>query len=166
MYYNEKVLEDDYSFSSSGIYMSLPVNEDAPQRTYLEFIDGFPVNAEPEVFSMHNNANITCALNETYFTFDTLVLLQPRSSGGGERTREEVIYDDCNEIEARLPPNFDIEGITMQYPVRYEESMNTVLCQEAIRYQKLLVEMKRTLYDIQKALKVSDVLRYEKSTQA
>jgi len=131
----------------------LPVNEDAPQRSYMSKIEGLQVNADPEVFGMHNNANITCALNETYFTFDTLVLLQPRLSAGGGRTREEVIGDDSKEIEERLPENFDIESIQLRFPVRYDESMNTVLVQEVIRYQKLLIEIKRSLAELQKALK-------------
>jgi len=38
------------------------------------------------------------------------------------------------------------------YPVVYNESMNTVLQQEIVRYNKLLSEMKRTLADIRKAL--------------
>lgn len=40
----------------------------------------------------------------------------------------------------------------MQYPVRYEESMNTVLLQECIRYNKLILEMQRSLPELQKAL--------------
>lgn len=38
------------------------------------------------------------------------------------------------------------------YPVTYNESMNTVLQQEIVRYNKLLGEMKRSLGDIRKAL--------------
>jgi dynein heavy chain, axonemal len=41
----------------------------------------------------------------------------------------------------------------MQYPVRYEESMNTVLLQECIRYNKLIMEMQKSLPELQKALK-------------
>lgn len=40
----------------------------------------------------------------------------------------------------------------MQYPIMYEESMNTVLGQECIRYNKLLDEMHTTLPELIKAL--------------
>lgn len=40
----------------------------------------------------------------------------------------------------------------MQYPIMYEESMNTVLGQECIRYNKLLQEMRTTLPELLKAL--------------
>lgn len=34
----------------------------------------------------------------------------------------------------QLPPNFDTEAVLLKFPVRYEESMNTVLVQEMERY--------------------------------
>ena len=41
-----------------------------------------------------------------------------------------------------------------QYPTTYEESMNTVLVQEAIRYNKLLNVIKKSLNHYKKQLKV------------
>lgn len=41
----------------------------------------------------------------------------------------------------------------IRYPVLYEESLNTVLIQEAIRYNKLLTVIQSTLRDLLKALK-------------
>jgi dynein heavy chain len=40
-----------------------------------------------------------------------------------------------------------------KYPTNYNESMNTVLAQEVIRYNRLLVVMAKMLKDVQKALK-------------
>jgi len=40
-----------------------------------------------------------------------------------------------------------------KYPTAYNESMNTVLAQEVIRYNRLLAVMARMLRDVQKALK-------------
>jgi len=40
---------------------------------------------------------------------------------------------------------FDIEAIQLRYPVVYEESMNTVLLQECIRYNKLIDVMETSL---------------------
>jgi len=39
------------------------------------------------------------------------------------------------------------------YPTSYSESMNTVLYQECVRYNRLLVEMKINLINVRKALK-------------
>jgi dynein heavy chain len=41
------------------------------------------------------------------------------------------------------------------YPIMYDESQNTVLQQECMRYNKLLAQIKSTLIDVRKALKVS-----------
>jgi len=150
-----------YQFSPSGIYFTIDADEEGPHQSYIEYIEKLPVNADPEIFGMHDNANITCALAETYTTFDTLMLLQPRSSSGAGRTREQVIGDAAQDIERRAPDIFNIEDVSMRYPVRYEESMNTVLVQECIRYQKLLIEVKKTLVELQKALKGMVVLSSE-----
>lgn len=40
-----------------------------------------------------------------------------------------------------------------KYPTDYNESMNTVLIQELVRYNRLLEVMKYTLINIKKALK-------------
>ena len=40
-----------------------------------------------------------------------------------------------------------------KYPTEYTESMNTVLTQEVIRYNKLLKVMAEMLHNVQKALK-------------
>jgi dynein heavy chain len=49
---------------------------------------------------MHDNANITCAQNETYEIFDVLQSLQPRSTGGegGGLSREDQIIAAVSEL--------------------------------------------------------------------
>ena len=41
-----------------------------------------------------------------------------------------------------------------KYPVIYEESMNTVLRQELIRFNRLTTVVRKTLQNLQKAIKV------------
>ena len=53
-----------------------------------------------------------------------------------------------------------------KHPVRYEESMNTVLIQEVIRYNKLLVTVRQTLNDLLKALKGLVVMSQALETMA
>jgi dynein heavy chain len=64
-------------------------------------------------------------------------------------------------VLAKLPPPFDVEAIQMAYPVVYHESMNTVLAQECIRYNKLTVTVKSSLVNVRKALKGLTVMSKE-----
>jgi dynein heavy chain len=48
-----------------------------------------------------------------------------------------------------------------KYPTEYNESMNTVLAQEVIRYNRLLVIMAKMLRDVQRALKGEVVMSEE-----
>lgn len=54
------------------------------------------------------------------------------SSGGSGAGGEAALGSEAQSIEDQLRSRggqFDVEAITMQYPVVYEESMNTVRCQ-------------------------------------
>ena len=57
---------------------------------YMAYIKSLPINDTPEIFGLHDNANITFAQNETFNMLGGLLLLQPKSSSGGGMTREEV----------------------------------------------------------------------------
>ena len=57
------------------------------------------------------------------------------------------------DLESKTPPPFDLEMVIEKYPTEYTESMNTVLTQEVIRYNKLLNVMIEMLANVQKAIK-------------
>jgi dynein heavy chain len=57
------------------------------------------------------------------------------------------------DIAGKTPPAFDLEFVIEKYPTEYTESMNTVLTQEVIRYNKLLTMMAEMLSNVQKAVK-------------
>ena len=54
---------------------------------------------------------------------------------------------------SKLPKQFDLEQVAKKYPVMYEESMNTVLQQEAERFNRLLKTMQVSLNQLLKAIK-------------
>lgn len=47
-------------------------DKDAPHKSYLDYIEGLPLNPEPEVFGMHENASITCAISEVRIASTTM----------------------------------------------------------------------------------------------
>ncbi|CAH1982447.1 unnamed protein product [Acanthoscelides obtectus] len=150
-YYKADVVSTDYVFDKRGFYYQLPL--DTMFLDYIEYIKTFPINDDPDVFGLHPNADITFAQAQTYLCLATLLKLQPKQVGGAASSQEEVTSNVARSILETLPKLFELDKISQKYPVLYEESLNTVIIQEAIRYNKLLVVIKSSLNDLLKALK-------------
>ena len=60
--------------------------------------------------------------------FDTLLTMEASGGSSGGGGSEELIAYEVAQITEKLSQRgrFDVPGIQMQYPVLYEESMNTV----------------------------------------
>ncbi|XP_043259684.1 dynein axonemal heavy chain 1-like [Colletes gigas] len=150
-FYKPEILSESYTFDEEGHYYQLP--DVATFEEYIDYIKTFPLNDEPSMFGMHPNADISCAQAETYACLDTLLALQPRQVGIAAASTEEVTTQLAHDMLAEMPKTFDLAAMQSKYPVLYEESFNTVLLQEAIRYNGLLEVVKTTLVDLLKALK-------------
>uniref|UniRef100_A0A4W6F8M2 Dynein axonemal heavy chain 1 n=1 Tax=Lates calcarifer TaxID=8187 RepID=A0A4W6F8M2_LATCA len=147
-FYCPAVLIDDHVYSSSGVYRQIDTNLDI--KGYLAYIRGLPINDTPEIFGLHDNANISFAQNETFALLGAVVRLQPRAASAGGKTLEEEIVAGIAE---KIPQPFSVQEVMEKYPVLYEESMNTVLIQEVVRYNNLLAVISQSLSDIVKALR-------------
>ena len=53
--------------------------------------------------------------------------MQPRTSSGSGKSREEVIGELSRNLELWTPKVFDIEMVGKKFPTSYNESMNTVI---------------------------------------
>jgi dynein heavy chain, axonemal len=108
-------------------------------KDLLEVVRQYPAAPQPEIFGLHDNADITCDQNETYDLFSTVLSLQPRQSAAAGMSREDSVMQQCSSIADRLPEIYDIEAVQSAYPTTYKESMNTVLLQECVRCDTLLL---------------------------
>ncbi|XP_038073730.1 dynein heavy chain 3, axonemal-like isoform X4 [Patiria miniata] len=173
-FYNPDLLQtENYSFSESGNYQC-PLS--GPYKSYIKYIRSLPLTPHPEVFGLHENADITKDQTETHQLFDGILLTLPRQTAetprdgssliervlssqrkdqasGAGRTAQQIIEDLASDILSKIPPNFNLEEVKMKFPVRYEESMNTVLVQELIRFNRLIDVIRSSLLDIRRALK-------------
>ncbi|CBZ56170.1 Dynein heavy chain 1, axonemal, related [Neospora caninum Liverpool] len=159
-YVNERLIEEGpaYKFSSSGLYYCPDAGD---QAGFVKYVQSLPMNPNPEAFGLHENANINFAQIEGMNLLNSILSMAPRSSGGGGKTREQVVEETASQILEKLVDDFNIEEIQKKYPTRYEESMNTVLTQDAIRYNGLLRVMKKSIVQLQMALKGRIVMTEE-----
>lgn len=104
---------------------------DGSHADFIGYIETLPLVAPPEVFGLHDNANITKDQNDTNNLFRNILLTEKGESGGGKggASKEDTISAVAADIANKIPLNFDMEAAQIRYPVRWEESMNTVLCQ-------------------------------------
>lgn len=107
-YFRPEVMNDSYKLSKLDTYYAPPEGLLADTRTYIE---GLPLDEDPEVFGMHPNANIAFEQRIVAEFSDTILVMQPRvASAGGGKTPDELAQDLCRDIAGRLPPLLDKEA--------------------------------------------------------
>ena len=156
---NDKNEKNNYQFSVLSNQYSMPqMGWLQNHRDYIK--EELPMMDDgPEMYGLHSNANISCALQETTALLETALSLQPQDSGNsggdGASSWDEQVSTLASAIENRVPSNFlyDEPLVALKYPVAYEESMNTVLQQELLRFNGLLKIVHFTLVELQKAIK-------------
>lgn len=158
-YNNDMINEENHKLSPSGTYY---VPNDGSRQDYIDFIsEKVPLNDLTEVFGLHDNADITSAINATDSILGTALSLQPRATSSSGKTQDEVLAETCQGIIEKLPGNLDYERAQRKHPVMYQESMNTVLHQEILRFNRLLSLIRGSLKNIQLAIKGEVVMSSE-----
>ena len=152
-------LNKNYKYSESGVYFC---PEETDLNSYKSFIkENFPYNDSPEVFGLHSNAEITFGIKETNNLMVTLLDLLPRQSSSDGESVEIIIQKKAEEILEKIPKKFIIEKIEEDFPIKYENSMNTVLIQELIRYNRLTKKIKSSLEKLIKAVQGFGIMTEE-----
>uniref|UniRef100_A0A8D1FAU9 Dynein axonemal heavy chain 12 n=1 Tax=Sus scrofa TaxID=9823 RepID=A0A8D1FAU9_PIG len=151
-FYNPHIIENShYKFSPSGNYFAPPKGT---YNDYIEFIKKLPFIQHPEIFGLHENVDISKDLQQTKILFESLLLTQGGiKQTGSSGSADQILLQITKDILNKLPNDFDIESALLKYPVRYEESMNTVLVQEMERFNNLIKTIRNTLRDLEKAIK-------------
>eukprot|EP00434_Breviolum_minutum_P000967 symbB.v1.2.000850.t2/scaffold37.1/size397765/22 len=143
--------KDQYKYSSSGIYFA-PGAENVEE--FVEYIRSLPLYPMPEAFGLHDNCNITCAQEEAFKLLLGMQSMVSAGGGGGDgKSADDVMDATAASIQDKLPKPFALDVCELKFPTQYEESMNTVVKQECLRYNKLLWTMDSSLKAFRKAIK-------------
>ena len=155
IYLVPEILSDDYKFSRSGNYFAPPVGS---MKSVIAYLEGLPTSDDPEVFGMHENANVTFNTNESLALMTAILGLQPRSSGGGSgKTSDDVVIELANSFEGQCPAllSEDEAGPTtfVIQPNGLLNSLAICLTQEMVKFNRLLQRMSSSLSDLKKAIR-------------
>ncbi|KAF1777677.1 Dynein heavy chain [Phytophthora cactorum] len=136
-FYTPDVLHSGHSYSTSGIYH---VPKELSHSSIQSYLSALPAFDNPELFGMHENANVTYERNESANMMQLILSLEPRDGGGVEANLN---------VEEAGPTTFKTREVAGTVVM---DSLATVLGQEVIKFNTLLRRMRSSLRDIQKAI--------------
>eukprot|EP00794_Sanderia_malayensis_P006345 gene6346-7072_t len=162
-FFAPNTLDEDYKFSESGVYFAPNLEK---LDDYRQYIENLPLSDEPEIFGMHENANLAFQIQETHTLVRTVLEVQPRmSSGGTGKTSDEIVYELAESVLGKLPDSLDMELASKDMFKTDSKgrvnSLTTVLGQEVDRFNNLLKVIKNSLTQLQKAIKGLVVMSLE-----
>eukprot|EP01064_Diplonema_japonicum_P034413 TRINITY_DN7114_c0_g1_i1.p1 TRINITY_DN7114_c0_g1~~TRINITY_DN7114_c0_g1_i1.p1 ORF type:complete len:4107 (+),score=1152.60 TRINITY_DN7114_c0_g1_i1:350-12322(+) len=154
------ILDDSYVFSESGIYKA---PTDGPHGAYLDFINSLPRIDEPEVFGMHENANLRYQLQESQELLKAVLMVQPKVRGSSSGVSpEELVKKKAAEISAVLPELLSLDEAGPNSLTFMDNglpnSLSTVLRHEVETFARLQNVIQATLGDLDKSLRGLTVL--------
>ncbi|KAI8732070.1 dynein heavy chain 6, axonemal isoform X3, partial [Biomphalaria glabrata] len=154
-FFRPETLKPKYKYSESGIYYPPLVKTLATVKAYIESL---PLIDEPDIFGLHENANIAFQLNEINALLATILDVQPRIvAADGGMSNDDITYELAEAVLDRLIDKLDIERanpnmFTPDAKGRIN-SLTIVLMQETERFNKLLIIIKTSLEQLKKAIK-------------
>jgi dynein heavy chain len=154
-YCQQSALTDNYKFTSTDQYYA---PSDGKINVYREYIESLPLNDNPQIFGLHDNANITFMAAESNRIVETILSLQPRLAAvGGGMTPDEIVIEKAKFFLDNLPgilnPKEGMKELFVQNAQGLIPSLSTVLLQEVEKFNRLLKKMNRSLIDIDLAIK-------------
>lgn len=164
VYYTNRIhTEADYNFSTSGIYH---VPSRLKTADVVEYIRSLPLDPKPECFHLHENADISKNQLDVNQVLSSLLAAEGKSSGGGgggSSSSDQIVSNVANSMLSQLPSTdgFVSDLVQTKFPVSYSDSMNTVLCQELLRYRSLVEFIRQSLQTLLRAMKGQVVMSAE-----
>ncbi|XP_053520536.1 dynein axonemal heavy chain 6 [Artibeus jamaicensis] len=153
-FFSPETLEENYKYSESGIYFA-PLADSLQE--FKDYIENLPLIDDPEIFGMHENANLVFQYKETNTLINTILEVQPRSSSGGEgKSNDEIVQELVASVRTRVPEILEMENASESLFIKDSQgrlnSLTTVLGQEVDRFNNLLKLIHTSLETLDKAI--------------
>ena len=132
-------------------------------KSIYNYIEKIEITDSPEIYGLHSNQAIKLETREGERILDLLSHIRKsalliddleykKQSGSdsldvdlvSKQNRGKILTKICTTIIEKVPKPFELEGIKEKYPVLYDESLNTVLQEEVMRYNRLLERVHST----------------------
>jgi dynein heavy chain len=106
-----------FFFSTSDFDYVIPYEAENKEQIEQE-IDKIPLFTNPNVFGLHSNAEIQYFSNSVKELWTNVLSMQVSEGGGGDgMNREEYIAKVAQDIQDKLPEEFDIFNIKKKFDV-------------------------------------------------
>ncbi|XP_065162410.1 dynein axonemal heavy chain 6 isoform X2 [Atheta coriaria] len=154
-FFSAPTIAPEYSYSRSGVYYCPNYTK---LREFRNFADKLPIIEKPEIFGMHENANIAFQIKETQIVIRTIMESQPRVAGGADAlSTDTIVHDLAEKIIGRILSNISTDDAINKLFIRDDKgrlpSFTTVLMQEVDRFNKLLKLIHDSMAQLKKAIK-------------
>ncbi|KAG2377570.1 hypothetical protein C9374_009086 [Naegleria lovaniensis] len=172
-FYGQHVFSKDFTFycdrEKQKVY---EIPEKAKIDDYRKYIhETLPLFDPPEVFGLHQNAEIVHNEQKTNFVLSTIQGIQPKESAAGSgETREDIVLKDVKSYLEKIPEEYDSKELK-KYFKKIENSkkdsggannpMVIFLKQEIDRMKIVLKLVRRHLQDLKLAIAGTIVMSAE-----
>merc|ERR1712100_793078 len=127
----------------------------AEVEQYRKYIDALPLIDDPEIFGLHGNADLAYRTSQTKQVLGTILDIQPKEGGGGGGlTREEIVLNMVNDLQAKIPPDYKADDVKagIKGLGGMGKPLNICLKQEIDRLQKVISTVRRMLAALKLAI--------------
>eukprot|EP00455_Lapot_gusevi_P057621 TRINITY_DN9864_c0_g1_i5.p1 TRINITY_DN9864_c0_g1~~TRINITY_DN9864_c0_g1_i5.p1 ORF type:complete len:834 (+),score=189.60 TRINITY_DN9864_c0_g1_i5:273-2774(+) len=183
MWIGQQVFDDHFLFMDEfkGFEYAIPKSETLTVKEIQDYITSFPDSDSPEVFGLHPNADLKFGRDQAEAMLKTIESTQPKEGGTGTgKSREDVVYDETERLLAMIPPSYDMERVRLDIRTRpkaeleqvlaaknigkidaFNIPLNVFLFQEIERLNRTILNVRKTLIELQQAIKGETIMTPE-----
>ena len=115
----------------------------------------------PIPLGLHSNSSMSRDSRESTLMLEAALATQPQVEVGPGLEDGVTVIDEVSRLLAKVPANLPVQDLDTNYPLSYDESLNTVLRLELARYNQLISLVRQALADLNGALKGDIIMSLE-----